>query len=541
MADNPEDDDSETRHIQRLWHRCLEHAGDLIAAAERLMGDKPLHHIAYHLGLLALEELGKANMIVARAVLTRAGRPDGITKQLDDHVDKLLWAVWAPGFPGEKLTPQSFREARQFAESSNERRMAGLYVDFNDTGDTPSPREAVAGGGAENVIQLAKALLEVAQAREPVLTATNDDLQWFAAALDNERRRTMLFSAEFNKKHGEVKSTQEWFTWARTEIERLEREEVDFAQRELARQAADAADAKPRWRLKARIRTPSHSIRPKALAVWNAQFSFIRLREVQNHKDELIVEIELTDEVTALRLHEAGMSVFMRVMLALNVSTAGFFWYEVPRQGDSFFYEAEDLLNPGMKVELVRGESVKRVWQRLETADKHRGPPALSKGFIYDAVQCLVVLGSLTDSEAKPIVGNYLWAMSLLSKFDIHISFEVDVARLFRETFRAAMKHFGDWDGAEESFRSAFDKVFEPVLLRAEDRAQIFELIGPPNARRKIKFDDVIALKRMVDIYLITTCRRLAPRMLPARSGEADAEGESEGESDGGQKSEGSK
>ena len=540
MADRPNEDDNENLRVRRLWHRCLEHAGDLLASADRLMGDKALHHIAYHLGLLALEELGKADMIVARAVLTRAGRPDNITRRLDDHVEKLLWAIWAPGFPGENLTPQSFREARQFAESSHERRMAGLYVDFNDEGDALAPREAIAVGGAESVVQLAKALLELSQAREPVLNADNDDLQWFTAALDDERRRAMLFSGEFNKKHGEVQSTREWFTWARAEIERIERQEVDIAQRELARQAEDAADAKPRWRLKARIRTPSHSIRPKALAVWNTHFSFIRLREVQNHKDELIVEIELTDEVVVSRLHEAGMSVFMRVMLALNVSTAGFFWYEVPRQGDSFFYEAEDLLNPSMKVELVRGASVQRVWQRFETDDKRRGPPALSEDFLFDAVQCLVVLGSLTDAEAKPITGNYLWAMSLLSKFDIHISFDPDVTRLFRETFRAAMKHFGDWDDDEATFRRAFDKVFAPVVAREDDRKKVFELVDPPDPNSKLKFDDVIALKRIVDIYLITACRRLAPQMLRVQSEEADSEVEPDGGAEGGQRPESS-
>jgi AbiV family abortive infection protein len=48
---------------------CLEHDADLIASAERVMaGDSRYPNVAYHLAILAMEEVGKAGMLAARAV-----------------------------------------------------------------------------------------------------------------------------------------------------------------------------------------------------------------------------------------------------------------------------------------------------------------------------------------------------------------------------------------------------------------------------------------------------------------------------------------
>lgn len=504
----------ESAMITRLWHRCVDHASDLLAAAGHISDDLKFHNIGYHLTLLAIEEIGKANMIVARTVLKTAGRPDRITNQLDDHVSKLVWAMWVPGSPVESMTPKRFREVQQFAVSAHFRRQSGLYVDFEDQGDAPAPKDAIDVNHSKSVFEFAKALLEIAQAGEPDLSRENDDLQWFASAMDDDRRRALLLSAEFSKKHSEAATSKEWFLWARAETERIENEEAELAKKALIEEKEAHEQIEPRWRLKSRIRTPSHSIRPKALSFWNSRFEFIKLREVQGRKDELIVEIELTNEVAAAKLHDAGMAVFIRVMLALNVSTAGFFWYEIPRQGDSFFYDAEDLLNPNTKVELVRDASVNRVWRQFESQDERRGPPALNEHFIQDAVFCLLVLGSLTDQEAQPIVGNYIWAMSLLSKFDVHISFENDVGRMFKHAFKSAIKHFGDWDGQSGSLRGSFDQIFRPLLAKESEIDKIYELISDENAEQKFQFDDVIALKRMVDMYLIQSCRRLAPTII---------------------------
>ena len=71
------DEDSETAKEGRgaacyLEQRrlCLDHAGDLVAGAERVLGnDNAYSNIAYHLAILAMEEIGKAGMLASRAVI----------------------------------------------------------------------------------------------------------------------------------------------------------------------------------------------------------------------------------------------------------------------------------------------------------------------------------------------------------------------------------------------------------------------------------------------------------------------------------------
>ncbi len=72
---------------------CLEHAGDLITSAERVLNDNGFPNIAYHLAILALEEIGKAGMIASRAVVGSALDSAWMDKRFDDHIWKLQWAA----------------------------------------------------------------------------------------------------------------------------------------------------------------------------------------------------------------------------------------------------------------------------------------------------------------------------------------------------------------------------------------------------------------------------------------------------------------
>lgn len=115
-------------------------------------------NIAYHLAILALEEIGKAGMIASRAVVGSKLDTDWMEKRFNDHAWKLQWAVWSCGFAGSRIDPKEFEEARRFAQSTHARRLAGLYVDPNakDTATAP-PRAAVRMEHAESVLNFARA------------------------------------------------------------------------------------------------------------------------------------------------------------------------------------------------------------------------------------------------------------------------------------------------------------------------------------------------------------------------------------------------
>src|SRR4051812_25075666 len=61
--------DADKRSGAKQRTQCLEHAADLIASAERVLGDDSNYaNVAYHLAILALEEVGKAGMLAAREI-----------------------------------------------------------------------------------------------------------------------------------------------------------------------------------------------------------------------------------------------------------------------------------------------------------------------------------------------------------------------------------------------------------------------------------------------------------------------------------------
>ena len=76
------------KKLLRARRLCLDQAQGFIDAAERL-GGANWPHIGYHLGLLALEEVGKASML--GALMIKHANLDGswIERSLDSHRRKL--------------------------------------------------------------------------------------------------------------------------------------------------------------------------------------------------------------------------------------------------------------------------------------------------------------------------------------------------------------------------------------------------------------------------------------------------------------------
>ena len=76
---------------KEIWQACLEHAEDLLVAADNLLSKQP--YLAYHISTLALEEVGKAIQVGLAALPPRDTKPP--FSDIDDHVQKLFWALWS--------------------------------------------------------------------------------------------------------------------------------------------------------------------------------------------------------------------------------------------------------------------------------------------------------------------------------------------------------------------------------------------------------------------------------------------------------------
>jgi AbiV family abortive infection protein len=123
--DDQQAEPSRSKRLLAKRQACFEHAGDLIKAAERMLSEAPsLPNIAFHLTLLAIEEMGKAGLISSREVAAGNRDTAWIDKRLEDHTFKLLWGLWTPEMhAAAKVSPERFEQLKQFAQKAHVQRL----------------------------------------------------------------------------------------------------------------------------------------------------------------------------------------------------------------------------------------------------------------------------------------------------------------------------------------------------------------------------------------------------------------------------------
>ncbi len=498
----PMNDSSTAAKDLKLRQDCLEHARDLLAAAERVFAKNEYANIAYHLGILALEEIGKAGMLAARAVVGGKRSTDWMEKRFDDHVWKLMWAAWSAGLGSGKIDPKDFEEARRFAASTHGRRLAGLYV---DTVGTSVPREVVSSEHATSVIDLAHARLNLETAREAVATESDENVAWFLDTMSDELGARRLLSKPFLDKHEQLSgNTRAWVAWCREELAKIAASEEAKLKEELARAASAAGATRPKWQVRVRLVSLTHSIRPKALKVWNSRITWMQL-STGAKKDELFLDLTIHDNVTLPNLFDAGMQLSKLCIAALNIGSLGLIWYDWPKGADRYHERIKDLDNPDHLVEMRKGPRFTE--KRLALDEKH----------LHHASQCIAAFGAM-QAEAEPIFGPYLQGLVLLSKCDVHLSCEDQAFDAFVSSFRHALKHFGDWDGDETTIVPSLHKVLMPIMPEEAHRNTVLACLNARKDKARPKFGDASDAKRITDLYLVLVADRLWEKRVKSAS-----------------------
>lgn len=502
------DDDSKTSDTQgqsalQLHRACLDQAENLVSAAERLLADNPLPNIAYHLAVLALEEIGKGCLVVSRYVAGGSKDTGWIDKRLDDHVFKLTWAIWTPLMDRGHIDPEDFEEARRVAKRIHARRLNSLYVSTNFDSETITlPQEIIDAKDVGSLIDLARHRLEMEQAHEiSDLQEPNEDLQWFLDTTEDDQGSQRLFSQSFIAKYEELKGdTRAWVRWAREEFARISAEEQTHLRRELARaKPSSVEESKPKWTIKVRVFTTSHSIRPKVLTYWNKRMDWVKLTSTgKKNKNEIIMEVTLSDTVTIDNLYSSGFSFSQFCIMALNIGSLGFFWYNMPRQTSRYYDNIVDHDAPKMKTVVERRPKLDIDW----------GQGALTQMNLQHALECLTAFGPILDEVGERVFGPYLRGLVWLSKTDIHLQCEDQAHQSFVQSLRNGMRYFGDWDDDEASFDVALHSTFEEIIPSRENREQLFDVVKPNIATSETKLDDAANAKRLTDLYFNLVAHR---------------------------------
>jgi len=490
---------------QRLL--CCDNARDLIESAERVLsGDRPIPNISFHLVLLALEEIGKAELLTAREVSIGNRNVNGIDKRLEDHAFKLLWGLWSPGFRASReIDPDKFRQLGEFSKRAHQKRLAALYVGTDAEG-LSAPKDAVNLAEVTSLLSVAKQNLQYVLAEDsPDVEAPNELLQWFWDVIADADMQRNLFSAPFLAKYTELKGdARAWIQWAKDEFEKIRQQAQALLAAELSRAVEEGTPHKKRWRVTLRVFCVSHSIHAKVLRAWNDVIPAAKLHFVNN--GQMLLELTLGDQFKISEVQPAGQAMSKLILAALNAGTAGYFWHERSQTSAEYFEKVEDLDNPGMRIQSSGGFDLQRQWLDPSKGSKLT---VLEEKYLDNAVKCALMFLQMPEEEAEPIFRPYLTGLTMLGKSDAFFSLDQHTVQVFHVALEQALKHFGDWDGAKETFMPTLHKVYEKLIPAEENRTLMFQhLLKPPQNPEQMQ-EWAVSAKRLVDLYLTMAAHRV--------------------------------
>jgi AbiV family abortive infection protein len=126
--------------VLKAIESCRSHAQNAYEGA-KLLRENGKPNLAYHLATVALEELGKGQLIGMRS-FAKDDADSWYAKQIDDHVKKLFWALWGQFLGAKRPDPKEIERLRGTASIIHENRLRGLYVE-PDAENFIAPADAV--------------------------------------------------------------------------------------------------------------------------------------------------------------------------------------------------------------------------------------------------------------------------------------------------------------------------------------------------------------------------------------------------------------
>ena len=471
----------------KLIEACRNHAQDLYRASV-LLKERGQPNIAYHLATLALEELGKAQLIGMRSMSKRDDADVWYDKQLEDHVKKLFWALWGRIF-GPRLDQKEIDLLRGLATTIHANRLRGLYVSA-DAVEFVTPRDAV---GDDLLVPLLS-LVEARIGLELPLASVEYDshdlalLNWFSAATDDPEKRHFIFSSEsFDKM--EALGAREWIVWLKSESEAAAATAMASLEKEMKRERPDESEAqKDKWKLKIRLFSQSHSIRGKDLNRWNDRVTWLKLYPVDNKKDQILVELRLPRIVSLQAVWYAGFGYCNALLTALNIASGGLFWWRQPGNLSRFYESLVDVEN-NIKAEIARSPELRIGWPRA----------VLDSDTLDRVVLAFVGMPQPDDRAKHEPFNHYLTGVAYIAKTDVFLQFEIQAYGAFLASLTAALRIYRP--DLNPDFTLAFSQIMTDLTADEAFQKKHGDLIKSYHAHSLTA--GVITLREVAEMKLI--------------------------------------
>jgi len=504
----------EINKINKFRNICLDNAEDLLKAALLLLENK-IDHASFHMSVMALEEIGKSHLATLSLMAKQDPRKKENTPNFDtdDHEKKLFFAIWGPSFGRTKMTMDQIRQSQSLSKNLHGRRLFYLY---SDADSLLSWKEKIEVGEAKMIYDFVLVRLKLERSStgdmrtDDIPPEEQVELTWFLNQHDDPDRRKEIWGHKSQDKLIELGDVKKWIRWLKETYDTNDAQMKALLQEELERgRPSDDEARKPKWRVKVRVVTPSHSIRKKDLNSINIQSTALKLRFVDNNT--LLLELNFPKALPVSALWDHGWDISRMFIVAMNIATRGLFWWNVRIDPSRYYEEIWDVENnAGVRLEINPRLQIN--WRDFRWVF---GKTEIGLSFF--------VFNFLTEKWPPGSHGyfeDYATALSALAKNDIHLRLEVSSFEFFFKSLRQAMIENGAWD-SKSDFADAYQKQVSfnfPVVT--DDMKKFFrlgfEVEKDHNPSSPITLTEVIGMKSYCDTYFL----KLAKENYEKKSGQ---------------------
>jgi len=490
--------------VKKIRKRCLVNAEDLLNASKLLFSNKQ-YNIAYHLTVLALEEIGKLILVmVGHSHPDESKRSKALEVASKDHTKKIFWALWGPLYGKNDMTPKQMEDYLKWAESMHKDRKKGLYVD--PYGEIDNPNKTISKKQAEQLMNIVEARVQLEKChsiRKPSKKRV-ELLEWFENASKDPVRKNRVINSSTIKKLKEMKGdAYKWIDWLKKQEEKHLAELQKMAEKEINRKEPKEAEKyDPKWKVKYKLITSSHYFRQIELNKLNKAVKELQLTAGKTTKNyrELIVEQGYPKGLPVHALWQASWVEARRFALSLSIASRGFFWWYLPKDVSKFYEKITDL-DTNTEIVVERNSRLVLNW----------GNHKLTFADLFAALKCYRFL----PRENIEFLTAYTTGLSFFGKSDIHTPMENEIFLDFYNSLRSAMIYYKDIkDGSE------VDVVIGDMLKNHQDILQTaLEIISMARKMMKgevlekpITLSECGTVKLLTDLYVFKKIDELAKK-----------------------------
>jgi AbiV family abortive infection protein len=489
---------------------CLANAEVLLKLAEENSG-KGVDHIAFHLGLLALEEIGKAILVtVGFAIAASETNHEGPVGSLDDHIKKIFWALWTGIlFRASKYTVKDIEDVKGLANMLHGKRLEYLYTDPENP---LLPLERQAGEDVKKLIAITRPRLEMEKANKIVAEFSEEEqkeLNWFFTSLEDPEKRKQIFSGPSIQKLAEVQGGKAWISWLYNLYKENQEEMRQYAEAEIKRQRPPEGERmEPKYKVRIKVQSQSHSIRDNAFDDWNKGVEATKIyvakkKERSNFaKSEIYIDFTIPKGISPADVYDHGFFLSKSLVNSINIATKGLFWWDLPKEIEKYYETIIDLEatkeSKGGEVGVVitTGKRLKMDWdkERLVLKKEDIGEIMFINAFLM-----------FENQHMEEFMKAYSMGITLLSKTDIHLRLESNAFDEFYKALKEAFLALGDWD-EKNDFDAEFLSYFKREFPGFTDTEKIIsfakKLRDNPQVPHNITQTEAMQMKWYCDVYI---------------------------------------